>query len=78
MVLKGPSNSIWLRLVPFLNGLLIELNRTTLGFFNVLARKQLSVMDSRGVSLMPQLKTTKPAGPQSTVSYFTIKGNSLL
>ena len=31
----------------------------------------LTVIDSRGVSLMPQLKTTKPAGPQSRVPYFT-------
>ena len=51
------------KLVPFLNGPLIELIEPALGFFNALARKQLSVIDSRGVSLMPQLKTTKPAGP---------------
>ena len=51
------------KLVPFLNGLLIELTEPMLGFFNFFGKDQLSVIDFRGVSLMPQLKTTKPAGP---------------
>ena len=42
-----------------------------LGFFNFFGKEQLSVIGSRGVSLMPQLKTIKPAGPWSTVPYFT-------
>ena len=62
---------MWLRLVPFLNTLLIRLTEATLGFFEFFGKEQLSVTASRGVSLMPQLKTTKPAGPQSTVPYFT-------
>ena len=63
MVLKGPGNGIWLKLVPFLTGLLIELTEPTLGFFEFFVKEQLSVTASRGVSLMPQLKTAKPAGP---------------
>ena len=59
------------KLVPFLNGPLIELTEPTLGFFNFFGKEQLSVIDSRGVSLMPQLKTTEPAGPRSIVPYFT-------
>ena len=59
------------KLVPFLNGTLIELTEPMLGFFEFFGKEQLSVTASRGVSLMPQLKTAKPAGPQSTVPYFT-------
>ena len=40
-------------------------------FLWVFGKEQLSVTASRGLSLMPQLKTAKPAGPQSTVPYFT-------
>ena len=65
MVLKGPGNSIWLKLVPFLNGPLIELTDPMLGFFNFFGKDQLFVTASRGVSLMPQLKTAKPAGPKA-------------
>ena len=46
-------------------------NRTSTWFLWVFGKEQLSVTASRGVSLMPQLKTAKPAGPQSTVPYFT-------
>ena len=46
-------------------------NRTSAWFLWVFGKEQLSVTASRGVSLMPQLKTTEPAGPQSTVPYFT-------
>ena len=41
-----------------------------LGFFELFSKEQLSVTAFRGVSLMPQLKTAKPAGPRSTVPYF--------
>ena len=51
------------KLVPLLNGLLNELTEPTLGFFELFGKKQLSVTASRGVSLMPKLKTAKPAGP---------------
>ena len=46
-------------------------NRTITWFLLVFGKEQLSVTTSRGVSLIPQLKTTKPAGPWSTVPYFT-------
>ena len=46
-------------------------NRTSAWFLWVFGKEQQSVTASRGVSLMPQLKTAKPAGPWSTVSYFT-------
>ena len=59
------------KLVPFLNGPLIELTEPMLGFFNCFGKETLSVIDSRGVSLMPQLITTKLAGPRSTVPYLT-------
>ena len=45
-------------------------NRTSTWFLWVFGKEQPSVTASRGVSLIPQLKTTKPAGPQSTVPYF--------
>ena len=41
-------------------------------------KEQPSVTASRGVSLMPQLKTAKPAGPRSTVPYFTCLGFALV
>ena len=46
-------------------------NRTSAWFLWVFGKEQASVTASRGVSLMPQLKTAKPAGPWSTVPYFT-------
>ena len=46
-------------------------NRTSTWFLWVFGKEQPSVTASRGVSLMPQLKTAKPAGPRSTVPYFT-------
>ena len=45
-----------------------------LGFFEPLARSSRPSLPFRGVSLIPQLKTAKPAGPRSTVPYFTCLG----
>ena len=59
------------KLVPFLNGVLMELKKPMLSFFNYVGKEQLSVTASGGISLMPQLKTAKPAGPRSTVTDFT-------
>ena len=46
MVLKGSGNSIQLKLVPFPNGLLIELIEPILGFFNCFD-KETAVIDSQ-------------------------------
>ena len=47
------------------------LTEPALGFFEPLARSSRLSLPSRRVSLMPHLKTAKPAGPRSTVPYFT-------
>ena len=54
---------------------LIGLAKPDTSFFERFGKEQLSVINSRGVSLIPQLMITMTTGPQSTVSYFT-KGYS--
>ena len=53
-------------------------NRTSAWFLWAFGKEQPSITASRGVSLMPQLKTAKPAGPPSTVPYFTCLGLALI
>ena len=49
-------------------------NRTNAWFLWVFGKEQPSITASRGVSLMPQLKTAKLAGPRSTGPCFTCLG----
>ena len=56
---------------------LIGLAKPDTSFFEHFFKEQLSVINSRGVSLIPQLMRIRTAGPWSTVPYFTcFKGYS--
>ena len=76
-VLKGPSISIWRNWYLSCMDCLLT-NRTSAWFLWAFGKEQLSVTASRGVSLMPQLKTAKPAGARSTVPFFTCLGFALI